>query len=276
MGHEDVVLNDQLFIGCAGWSLSREHLAAFPMNGTHLQRYATQLSGVEINSSFYRPHRRQTYVRWAASVPLGFRFCVKVPKEISHVRRLQRCDRELDEFLSQCSGLEDRLGCLLVQLPPSLTFEASVAEAFFSALRQRFSGDVVLEPRHESWTDAEPLLVRYCIAQAAVDPPRTRYDSTPRGWSGLKYWRLHGSPRIYYSAYALRWLEELAIEIQNAAATTRAVWCMFDNTASGAALRDALRMMALQNRPAQKSRLLSRQGPAAPGQAAAENVHSIK
>ena len=228
-----------IFTGCAGWSLGREYSAAFTAEGTHLQRYAARLNCVEINSSFYRPHRQQTYQRWADCVPPGFRFSVKVPKLITHVQRLQGCDQALDEFVLQCSGLGDRLGCLLVQLPPSLEFFEAVAERFFISLRQRFSGPVVLEPRHESWTDAEALLVHYHIAQAAVDPSRISTDSTPRGWPGLKYWRLHGSPRIYYSPYDLQRLERLAGEMQAAMADGLATWCIFDNTASGAALGNA-------------------------------------
>ncbi|MNG00841.1 hypothetical protein D3C84_837940 [compost metagenome] len=173
-------------------------------------------------------------------MPAGFRFSVKVPKQITHVQRLQDCDQALEEFVLQCSGLGDRLGCLLVQLPPSLEFAPAVAEAFFISLRRCFAGDVVLEPRHESWTEAEALLVHYRIAQAAVDPSRISTDSTPRGWPGLKYWRLHGSPRIYYSPYDEQRLERLAGEMHAATADGSSTWCIFDNTASGAALGNAL------------------------------------
>ncbi len=232
-------------IGCAGWSLDREHQPAFVGEGTHLQRYASRLDAVEINSSFYRPHRQQTYARWALSVPAGFRFCVKVPKQITHVQRLQGCEIALDEFLTQCAALQEKLGCLLVQLPPSLTFEESTANGFFNALRQRFSGFVVLEPRHESWVQAGPLLVSHRIAQARVDPSRISNDSLPGGWQGLKYWRLHGAPRIYYSAYESTLLERLAAELKAAAADGTPTWCIFDNTASGAALGNALALTLL-------------------------------
>ena len=229
-----------IFIGCAGWSLAREHWPAFPPEGTHLQRYAAQFNSVEINSSFYRPHRRQTYERWADSVPDGFRFSVKMPKQITHELRLANCAMALDEFFRQCGGLADHLGCVLVQLPPSLVFEAAIVEAFFVALRQRFAGAVVLEPRHASWVGAEPLLIAYQIAQAAVDPSRICTDGSPSGWSGLRYWRLHGSPRIYHSAYDLPYLQRLAQDLQIAASEGAVTWCIFDNTASGAALGNAL------------------------------------
>lgn len=234
-----------VFIGCAGWSIGRDHAPAFVSHGTHLQRYASQLNAVEINSSFYRPHRAQTYARWADSVPPGFRFSVKVPKLISHEQRLQDCEQAIDDFLGQCLQLGDRLGCLLVQLPPSLIFEEEIADGFFVALCERFTGQVVLEPRHESWVMAEPMLRKYRIAQAAVDPSRISNDTLPAGWPGFRYWRMHGSPRVYYSAYERARLEQLANDVAATAVDSTATWCIFDNTASGAATGDALELLAL-------------------------------
>lgn len=231
---------DQVRVGCAGWSLPREYAEHFTGDGTHLQRYASRLRCVEINSSFYRPHRPQTYARWAASVPDDFRFSVKVPKQITHVQRLRDCATGLDEFLAQCGELGNKLGCLLVQLPPSLAFEVQAAEDFFRCLRERFAGHVVLEPRHASWVEAEPILQAYRIAQAAVDPSRIATDITPEGWRGFRYWRLHGSPRIYHDAYSAEYLAHLRLLLAEAA-TDAEVWCIFDNTASGAATADALR-----------------------------------
>lgn len=234
-----------IFIGYAGWSIGRAHATAFEGDGSHLQRYALRLNAAEINSSFYRAHRPQTYARWALSVPAGFRFSVKIPKQISHELRLQGCEQALDDFLQQCLQLGEKLGCLLLQLPPSLVFEPSVAEGFFQTLRQRFSGYVVLEPRHPSWVLAEPLLVEHRIAQAAVDPSRIANDSAPAGWQGLRYWRMHGSPRIYYSAYEQDRLQRLAVELTAAAQGDSPIWCIFDNTAGGEATGDALAMKAL-------------------------------
>src|SRR6185312_17112458 len=98
-----------------------------------------------INSSFYRPHRPATYARWAASVPAGFRFAVKVPKEITHTRRLVATAEPLRRFLAEASALGDKIGPLLVQLPPSLAYDSDVAAGFFDALRERFEGSVVCE-----------------------------------------------------------------------------------------------------------------------------------
>ena len=80
--------DDTIRIGCAGWNLPKAHADAFPPEGSHLERYAGVFDSVEINSSFYRSHRAQTYARWAASVPPTFRFAVKLPCTITHAHRL--------------------------------------------------------------------------------------------------------------------------------------------------------------------------------------------
>lgn len=124
-------------IGTAGWSVPSRYSEAMPQGGSHLERYARHLNAVEINSSFYRPHQRKTYERWARSTPADFRFSVKVPKAITHEARLARCDALLDRFVAEATGLGDKLGVLLVQLPPSFRFDRQVADRFFRSLRTR-------------------------------------------------------------------------------------------------------------------------------------------
>jgi uncharacterized protein YecE (DUF72 family) len=235
-----------LYIGCAGWSLPREQWKVFPAAGTHLQRYAAQLTCVEINSSFYRPHRPATYARWAESVPEGFRFSVKVPRQITHEARLQDCAKLIDDFIEQCSHLGQKLGCLLIQLPPSLFFERQTTQTFLSTLRERYEGFAVLEPRHVSWQtpEAQALLIEHRIGQVAADPSPLPEGDVPSAWSGIRYYRLHGSPRIYYSSYEMPWLEHLVQKIQIQADGVP-TWCIFDNTASGAATANALELQRM-------------------------------
>lgn len=236
-----------LHLGCAGWSLPRSQWPHFPRAGSHLQRYAAVLPAVEIDSSFYRPHQAATYAKWAASVPGTFRFSVKVPQGISHQQRLQGCEALLDDFLAQVAGLGERLGCLLIQLPPSLVFDIRVAEAFLSTLRARYGGGVALEPRHSSWfgAEAEPLLIEQRVARVAADPPRALTDGQPGGWPGLEYYRLHGSPKIYQSSYSSTYLQQLAQRLKIQARADRDSWCIFDNTLYGAALANARSLLAL-------------------------------
>ena len=240
----------EIRIGTAGWSLARQHAAHFPASGSHLQRYAARFGCVEINSSFYRPHRAATYARWAQSVPVGFRFAVKLPRAITHDARLRGVGTELDRFLAQVHALEHMLGCLLVQLPPSFAFERAPVARFCGMLRRRHDGDVAFEPRHPSWFDgtADTLLAQHRVARVAADPAVTAIAASPAGAAQCVYYRLHGSPRMYYSTYpesSLRWI---ARRLRDAATTGARAWCIFDNTAAGAAIPNALRTLSLIGR----------------------------
>src|SRR5881397_2217283 len=109
-------------VGCAGWGLHKDVASRFPPDGSQLERYAAVFPAVEINSSFYRPHQPQTYARWAASVPEAFRFSVKLPRTITHDAKLRGIDELLDRFAREAGELGPKLGCVLVQLPPSGAF----------------------------------------------------------------------------------------------------------------------------------------------------------
>jgi uncharacterized protein YecE (DUF72 family) len=220
-----------LRIGTAGWTIRREHRESFPGAGPQLTRYAARLNAVEINSSFYRPHRGATYARWARETPEGFRFSVKMPRAITHEARLKEIRAPLARFLDESGALGEKLGCILVQLPPSLAFARS---DFFARLRETYDGPVALEPRHKSWfaDEAEAVLERFKIARVAADPAIGPF--APGGWRGFEYWRLHGSPKIYYSNYEDDFLAALAGRVGGCA------WIVFDNTALGYATANAL------------------------------------
>jgi len=229
-------------VGTAGWSIPRNVRDNFPGEGSHLALYAGQLSAAEINSSFHRPHRRQIYERWAASVGPDFRFAVKMPKVITHTRRLVEVDEPLLHFADEISGLGEKLGPILIQLPPSLAFDAQVAQAFASLLRTEIPAQAVIEPRHPSWfaEDADNLLVANRIARVAADPPRVPAAAVPGGWRGLAYFRLHGTPSIYRSDYPPDRIATHVAEAVAARARGHPAWIIYDNTAASAATGNAL------------------------------------
>ena len=236
-----------VYVGCAGWNVPPTQKRHFPAEGSHLTRYAARFGAVEINSSFYGPHSHATYARWRGSVPAPFRFSVKVPKSITHERRLVGVKRLLTTFLDQVAGLGPKLGCLLVQLPGSLEFKPRVARDFFAALRKKHADPVILEPRHASWFKpaAEQLLKEFRIARAAADPAVVPSAATPGGWPGIVYYRLHGSPRMYFSSYSDADLIALASQLRAQAQKRIPVWCIFDNTAYGVATGNALDLLEL-------------------------------
>jgi uncharacterized protein YecE (DUF72 family) len=235
----------RVLVGTAGWTIPRQVAANFPPEGSALQRYAARFPVAEINSSFHRPHRTSTWERWRDSVPRGFRFSVKLPKRITHDLKLIGCDDELDLFLMQAQTLGEKLAVLLVQLPPKLEFDAGLADKFFASLLSRTSARIACEPRHPSWFSetADADLRQHGVARVAADPAIVRVAGQPGGAADLAYWRLHGSPVKYRSSYAER-LPAIAAEVQTAAKTGAEVWCIFDNTASSAALGDALMLGA--------------------------------
>jgi uncharacterized protein YecE (DUF72 family) len=225
-------------IATAAWSIPKAVAGAFPEEGSGLTRYATRFQGVEVNSTFYRQHRASTYARWAESVPDHFRFALKMPKTMTHEQRLIDIGPLFDRFLEEVSPLGERIGPFLCQLPPSLAFEHTLAERALTDLRQRWDGRIVLEARHRSWASPEALdcLADHRIDRVLADPapvwPATTFAEPP------VYVRLHGTPKIYYSSYDEteigRYRQMLADD----------GWCVFDNTASGAAIANALTMRA--------------------------------
>jgi uncharacterized protein YecE (DUF72 family) len=237
-------------VATAAWSVPKSVADSFPREGSVLERYAAVFEGVEINSTFYRRHKPETFARWAGSVPDGFLFAVKMPKEITHARRLKNIDEQFALFLDDVSHLGGKLGPLLCQLPPNLAFDREVAEPALASMRERHPGQIVIEPRHPTWAseDVLELLESSAIDRVLADPPviwtASDFAEPPR------YVRLHGKPKIYYSAYS----EDEIRSFRQLVAPDG--WCVFDNTASGAATEDALAMLALtgaQNVPRKPS-----------------------
>ena len=246
-GYACNMASGNVFIGTAGWSLPREQQAHFPGEGSHLERYARVFRAAEINSTFHRPHRRSTFERWAQAVPRGFRFSVKLPRAITHELRLARAGAAMAAFLDDLAPIRAQVGCLLVQLPPSLEFEARIASAFFRGLRGRFEGGIAAEPRDATWFTprADALLARWQVARVAADPARAIGGDQPGGWDGLAYFRLHGSPRVYYSSYDEEFLARLARRVGEA---PKPCWVIFDNTTLGAGTANALRLAQLRRK----------------------------
>lgn len=223
-------------IATAGWSIPKSVAAAFPDTGSALQRYASVFTGTEINSTFYRRHKPSTFERWAETTPENFRFAIKLPKQITHRDRMNDIREPFAAFLRNISPLGHKRGPLLCQLPPSLRFDAEIVSSSFDTMRNLDEGPIVIEARHRSWSCQEAIMLikRFAIDRVLADPDlvweASSFSCQPR------YIRLHGKPKIYHSSYSP---EDILSILQILAPSG---WCVFDNTASGAAIKNALAM----------------------------------
>jgi uncharacterized protein YecE (DUF72 family) len=231
-------------VAIAGWSIRKEQKDLFAAEGSHLRRYAGRFNAVEINSSFYRSHRRETYERWADSVSDGFRFSVKMPSLLTHEQCLEDTGPALKQFLGEIAGLGGKLGCVLVQLPPSLAYDLRIVESFFTAFRTKYRGPAACEPRHPTWFTeaADRRLEAHGVARVAADPSCGEGGAEPSASNRIAYFRLHGSPVMYHSSYDAGYLDRLAARLRELS-RDRTAWCVFDNTARGAATTNAIELI---------------------------------
>jgi uncharacterized protein YecE (DUF72 family) len=165
---------------------------------------------------------------------------------MTHVAKLLNCDDLLAQFFDQISGLAEKLGPVLLQLAPSHTFDHGLVQEFLGTLREIHVGPVALEPRNASWftPEVEKVLREFKIARVAADPAKgSPLAAMPGGGTGLQYYRLHGSPRIYWSAYDAEQIGSLATQLLDH--DSGECWVIFDNTAAGEALKNALELRSL-------------------------------
>jgi uncharacterized protein YecE (DUF72 family) len=175
-----------------------------------------------------------------------FRFSVKLPKAISHARASAYQDADVERFADEVAGLGEKLGAVLVQFPPSRAYRREDAETLFQALGLRLPCPLVCEPRHATWfaPSVERLLDDLQISRVGADPPPAPGADVPGGSPSIRYHRLHGSPLIYYSEYTPVALDSLHSTLDTEARAVTDIWCIFDNTAAGAATSNALELVA--------------------------------
>lgn len=220
---------------------------AFPpeyRDQSRLTYYASLFNSLEVNASFYKLPQPATVKRWAASVPDDFRFTFKLWKEITHVKELAYQPTDLEKFLSVVDPAGHKLGCMLVQFPPSVTADAY---GQLEALLQEMGGGykVALEFRHPSWYMAETyeLADEYGCSVVLHDIPKSRNSTVNKG-AKFVYLRFHGPVGDYRGGYTKQHLAEQAVRIRGWMAEGREVYAYFNNT-MGDAVKDLQTLNAL-------------------------------
>ena len=233
-------------IGCSGWNY-RHWRGDFYPEGLPVKRwfehYAAQFDTVEVNASFYRLPEASTFAKWRDQAPPGFCYAVKAPRFITHMKKLKDCGENMAEFLSRARHLEQALGPLLYQLPPSLRFDRDRLSAFLKLLPPDLLH--VIEPRDPSWLGEEALdiLDQAGIGLCAHDMPACGENRTATG--KLAYLRFHGAAGKYVGRYSEASLKSASEWLRGQEAKGRTAWAYFNNDIHGHAIQDAAALSRL-------------------------------
>ncbi|SHJ13220.1 Uncharacterized conserved protein YecE, DUF72 family [Desulfatibacillum alkenivorans DSM 16219] len=233
-----------LLIGTSGWTYDSWKGAFYPeklAKAKWLPYYCTLFNTVEVNATFYRTLKGSTYEKWRETTPEGFTWAVKASRYITHVKRLKTPEETVPRFLESASILGEKLGPILLQLPPTLAYEKEIARDFFQFLPKEFR--FTLETRHDSWLDdglfalLEEHNIAWCVSDTAG-----KHACVEAATADFVYLRLHGSQEIYKSSYTDEELEHWAELVTG---WSRDAYIYFDNTMTDAAARNALRLKEL-------------------------------
>ena len=250
-----------MYIGTSGWKYPRWRGDFYPAKlrqADELSYLARHMNSAEINGSFYSLQRPERYARWRDATPEGFVFAVKGGRYITHLKKLRDPQTGLANFFASGPlALGAKLGPFLWQLPQILHYDRELLEGFLATL-PRTSGEAAalaacstrpnpyteepvprrlrhaLEPRHESWHAAAPLLRDYYVALVCADTAG-RFPEFTETTADFAYYRLHGPEKLYFGSYQgqlQQWAERLEPE--------RDTYVYFDNDADGAAPWDAV------------------------------------
>ena len=234
-------MKSRIYIGCSGFSNRDWKGFFFPEElppKEQLNFYATQFNTVEINSTFYRRPRPQTLQNWYERTGEDFKFFIKIPKTITHIKRLKDTAAETTDFCNHIhNGIKEKLAGFLFQMPPSFHYSEEHLEQLIKTVDSRFLN--VVEFRHKSWWTEEifETLKKKNIVFSGVSFPKDIPDNFIINNSKSVYYRLHGVPVLFKSEYSDEELEKLAKEIKKA---KQDVFVFFNNTWGTAALKNAL------------------------------------
>lgn len=241
----------KLFFGTSGWSYKEWVGKLYRTDGeSKLRRYAEVFGAAEIDSTFYSYPTKGLSIGWKMNTPPGFVFTAKIPREITHEKRLdlsKGAGRDLMRFVGLMEPLAaaGKLGCLLIQLPPSFAFDLKTLEGFFCALTK--SVRFAVEFRNLSWMRSETwdLLESYNVAYVNVDEPLLPPEVHLTADFSYFRWHGHGSKVWFDYNYSREELERWVPKVKEAADSVKEAYCFFNNHYHGYAVENCLQIMEM-------------------------------
>ena len=235
-------MNPRIVIGTSGWNYDHWK-GIFYHEGCPkskwLEFYAKNFTTVEVNATFYRLPKPKTFENWRLRTPENFLWAVKANRYITHIKRLREPIDSLTRFFDAARLLQEKLGPILFQLPPSLAFDANTAERFCKCL-STYNHRCALEVRHPSWIQDRPLAIikEYNIALCISDTAG-HYPYCEAITADFIYIRLHGSQELYASDYSEGELCSWARKIKK---WEKETYLYFDNDFEGYAPKNAIKL----------------------------------
>lgn len=230
-----------LYIGCSGFYNNDWKGSLYPENAQSkdfLTLYSGVFNTVEINSTFYRKPTAKTLLKWHDETPADFKFFIKIPKTISHEKRLKEAKEDISEFCAHIqTHLQEKLSGFLYQFPPSFKKSQENMDLIISSLDFNYVN--IIEFRHESWWTDEifTLLKEHQIIFSGVSFPGNLPEEVIINHPEILYYRLHGKPILYKSEYSAEFIDTLAEKIKH---SKRKAFIFFNNTWGNAAIKNAL------------------------------------
>ncbi len=227
-------------IGCSGFSYREWKEVFYPKGlatGKWFEFYTGHFNTLEVNLTFYRTPKLATLLKWHDTSPPGFSFSVKAPRLITHYKKLNDCKKDITGFYDlMAEGLQEKLGCVLFQFPPSFSYTGERLAAVITQLNVNYNN--VVEFRHISWWNKEVYTtlqehrIIFCNISHPLIPENIVHTAP------IFYCRFHGVPVLFKSAYSTEYLDGLLKNIQTAD-TIRSAWLYFNNTAGISAIENA-------------------------------------
>ena len=235
-------------IGCSSYATASWQPLFFPEGLPKRQwfeYYCNYFNTYELNATFYRFPTLKSLEAWYEKAPDGFLFSIKIPKTITHIKRMEDCKDDIEKFyLVAQTGLRDKLGCVLFQLPPSFTYSPERLKAILTAVNPKFTN--VVEFRNESWwkEDVMEIMNSKNISFCSVNYPKLPTAIIKTKQTG--YVRMHGNPRQFYSEYTAEQVADLYNEVISK--NFEQVYIYFNNTASTAGIINALQAKRIDDK----------------------------